>query len=105
MKTNCPFTAWRKDGVVDAKHGLEPFENIGKRADLFLESISELTGKILVVSHGYLTRVLLANCVLGLPVNGFEKIWLSNASCSILTDSEQGLQIRAINSTNVGFFN
>lgn len=68
-----------KDG---APHG-ESIQEVGKRADQFLKTISQYKGNIAIFSHGHFLRVLTAR-FLGLPPEMGKLFVLSVASLSIL---------------------
>lgn len=98
------FNKWRNGEKLSTDYNLEPLNVVSERANNFLiNDLQDLSGNILVTSHGYLIRVLLAKCVLGLKEADFKKIWLSNASCSVIRDSDFGFQIRVINATKLSF--
>ncbi len=98
-KQSNDFSKWRDGEIMPPELELEPLRDVANRASSFLSFIEALEGNILVSSHGYFIRVLLASNVLGLDVRDFKKIWLSNGSCSIVLQQDKVKQIRLLNAT------
>ncbi|MGY8813834.1 MAG: histidine phosphatase family protein [Gammaproteobacteria bacterium] len=93
------FKKWREGGEVAPTLELEPLAMVADRASQFLETISNIEGNILVSSHHYFIRILLAVNILGLEIKDFKKLSLSNGSCSVVQQINASNQIHLMNAT------
>lgn len=87
------------DLFTDGAPGGESPEQIGKRADLLLDKISQYKGKIALFSHGHFLRVLAAR-YLGLEAKEARLFLLSVASVSILGTEKQQPVVSLWNETH-----
>ena len=91
------FEQWRQGGVLSPEDGVEPLISVAARAGSFLDDLPRDPLPILVVSHGYLLRLMLAQAVLGLPVRGYLQVWLDNGTFSAIRREGDRWQVRALN--------
>jgi broad specificity phosphatase PhoE len=92
------FAMWREGGDVSSSN-LEPLSRVAERASQFLDSISDMEGNILVISHHYFIRIFLAVNILGLEISNFKKLRLSNGACSIVQQINTSNFLRLMNAT------
>lgn len=74
------FSRWREGG--DSDHA-ESFTKASRRAAKFLKKVQSAED-ILVVSHGYFSRILIARQVLRMPISAVRRIWIENAAISTI---------------------
>ncbi len=81
--------------------GGETPEEVGARADLLIARLRELSGNVILFSHGHLSRVLAARWI-GLPVAQGQHFALDPASISILGFEASHPERRVILRWNAG---
>lgn len=94
IRTQNPHWNVFNDGAL----GGESVQDIKKRADEFLDSISTFEGNIALFSHGHFLRALAAR-FLKLPVENGKLFYLSTASVSILGYEQQNPIMKLWNET------
>ena len=92
------FSRWRAGEEFDVSaYGLESLIHASDRAISFLHDFESDEGTYLVVSHGYLLRILIVVSVFNKDPGCFRKIWLANGSYSQLESSQAGYVLRSLN--------
>ncbi len=69
------FRAWHRGDAEDLP-GVESLRAATDRVSGVFDEVSLTTGLTLVVGHGYLGRLLIGRCVLGLPIANLRRLRL-----------------------------
>ncbi|MEM9606466.1 MAG: histidine phosphatase family protein [Actinomycetota bacterium] len=77
-------------------HGGESIEDVGDRADAFLQSLEQSSGNTVVFAHGHVLAILIARWCDLPPVEG-RRFALATATVSLLGQHREHRVVRAIN--------
>jgi len=80
---------WHTDVDPVTPQGAETLESARDRVAAFSADVSALPGTSLVVSHGSLTRVLVAAVVLGADPAAHRRLWLENGHWAVIEHDER----------------
>lgn len=92
--------AYRQDSIAHRPPGSEPLTEVWDRLLRSLEAIRRAhpSGTVVVVGHGGSLRVLLCDA-LAAPLPTIRRIWLDNASLSLIEYAEDRPRVRLMNDT------
>ncbi|MGA1264726.1 MAG: histidine phosphatase family protein [Prochlorothrix sp.] len=79
------FPLWYREQDPIVPPSVEPFEAVADRAGAFLGEIGQLpAGQYLAIAHGGLLRILLCQCVLGVPATAYRRLKLDNGKLAAI---------------------
>ena len=91
------FDLWRRGITTDESRGAESLEDAFIRINTFIKDIGAFSGSTLIVTHGYIGRILLSSCILGLNIGEFRRIRLDNSTLTIVEWDEGVPQLILLN--------
>ena len=95
------FELWRREPDPVIPPGAEDFYDAAARAQAFFATLNELDGTTLIVSHGVFLRVLLCQCVLGMPPTLYRRIVVDNGRISEITWEGNLPRLSKLNATRM----
>lgn len=94
------LTAYRQDSVANRPPGAEEMQDVWNRLSSVAREIRETyaDGTVVVVGHGGTLRVILCDA-LGANINNLRRLWLDNASLSLVECDGDKWWVRMVNDT------
>lgn len=93
--------AYRRDSLANRPPGAEPLQAVWERLGAAFDAIRAETpaGHVLVVGHGGCLRAPLCRAM-GAPIASMRRIWLDNASLSLIEHGPERSWVRLLNDTS-----
>lgn len=78
------FAQWRRREGPSFPAGAETFRDAAKRAQAVFDDLRRSDGNILVVGHGYSLRLMIAECVLAMPLPEMRRLRLDTGRFAVI---------------------
>ena len=95
------FLAWRREENPIFPEGAETYASAAARADSLFAHLRTLSGLTVVVTHGYFSRVLVAHCVLGVPISRIHRMRLDTAHFAVVSFGTGSPRLVAFNTESL----
>lgn len=95
------FAAWRRETDPAVPRTAESYGLAARRAQAVFDSLQPDHEVTLIVTHGYMVRILLAHCVLGMPPEHMRRLRMDNARFAVVVWESGNPQLVAMNTATL----
>ncbi|MCP4664523.1 MAG: histidine phosphatase family protein [bacterium] len=95
------FAAWRRQDHPVVPETAESYAAAATRAQAIFDSLRPEHETTVLVTHGYLARLLLVQCILGMPPAHLRRLRLDNGRFAIVAWEGQTPRLVALNTPNL----
>ncbi len=91
------FARWRNERSPTFPQGAETYGEASERAAAVFEELTQSNGTTLLVGHGYLSRLMLARCVLDLPLASVRRLRFDTGRLAVVAWEENLARLISFN--------